>query len=268
MTTSSTVFRACVEAIRTNKLITREGAKDKEFHFQNWFGARLEELDLDFDEPGRNTYPDFRLVQEPSGFEIKGLAYPGRDANYDSNSQVPSGEHHSRSVYYVFGRYPKDPDGHTYPVLDLVICHGSFLNADSTYVHKNKSFRGFGSYGDVLVRDRKMYVVPTPFALASGTAHQRTLILPQDEPVASDLVPVGNLTRVESAELVCAYRFDLTNNQLVTEKRPNPNAGKAHKFTAYRLQGDPTDAVSLRDAGQVLAELEVAASCSDNGGEA
>jgi|SRR5829696_8936912 len=28
---------------------------------------------------------------------------------------------------------------------------------------------GFGSYGDILVRDRKMYVAPTPFALAEGT---------------------------------------------------------------------------------------------------
>ena len=66
----------------------------------------------------------------------------------------------------MFGRYPQDPDGKRYPVLDLVLCHGRFLNADNTYVHKNKSFRGFGSYGDILVRDRKMYVAPTPFALA------------------------------------------------------------------------------------------------------
>lgn len=48
-----------------------------------------------------------------------------------------------------------------YPILDLVICHGDFLNADHAYVHENKSFRGFGTYGDILVRDRKMYVTPT-----------------------------------------------------------------------------------------------------------
>jgi len=38
----------------------------------------------------------------------------------------------------------------------LVICHGDFLNADHDYVHKNKSVKGFGTYGDILIRDRKM----------------------------------------------------------------------------------------------------------------
>ena len=48
-------------------------------------------------------------------------------------------------------------------MLDLVVCRGDFLNADHTYVHKNKSVKGFGSYGDIMIRDRKMYVAPTPF---------------------------------------------------------------------------------------------------------
>ena len=43
-------------------------------------------------------------------------------------------------------------------MLDLVVCHGDFLNADHDYVHKNKSVKGFGSYGDIMIRDRKMYV--------------------------------------------------------------------------------------------------------------
>jgi hypothetical protein len=90
--------------------------------------------------------------------------------------------HNGRTTYYVFGRYryPANTDDSEYPVIDLVLCHGDFLNADHTYVHKNKSFRGFGSYGDLLVRDRKMYVAPTPFALTSGTTGQATLIAPGD----------------------------------------------------------------------------------------
>jgi hypothetical protein len=96
-------------------------------------------MELNYDSPGRNTYPDFRLVRQTEGYELKGLAYPGRDASYDCNSQVPRGEHNGRSVYYVFGRYPKKPDGDTYPVLDLVICHGSFLNADSTMFTRIKA---------------------------------------------------------------------------------------------------------------------------------
>lgn len=159
----SAIFKLCAQAIRDGKLIEREGKKDKEFHFQNWFEDRLKASKLNYDSPGRNSYPDFRLVRSTEGYELKGLAYPGREANYDCNSQVPRGEHNGRQVFYVFGRYPKEPDGNRYPVLDLVLCHGSFLNADNTYIHKNKSFRGFGSYGDILIRDRKMYVAPTPF---------------------------------------------------------------------------------------------------------
>ncbi len=140
------VFRECVRAMRNGVLIERESRRDKEFHFQDWFGDRLEGIDEKYDEPSRNTYPDFRLVRHAEGYEVKGLAYPGRDADYDCNSQVPRGEHNGRQIFYVFGRYPTRPDGDRYPVLDLVICHGSFLNADSTYVHQNKSFRGFGSY--------------------------------------------------------------------------------------------------------------------------
>ena len=67
-----------------------------------------------------------------------------------------------------------------YPVYDLILCHGSFLlNADVEYVHENKSVHGFGSYGDIMIRDRKMYVTPTPFALTTHTEGQITLILPE-----------------------------------------------------------------------------------------
>ena len=80
------VFASCVAAIRANKLIRRESRQDKEFHFQNWFKARLRDTGLKFEVGGRNTYPDFRLVASTNGFEVKGLAYPGREANYDCNS--------------------------------------------------------------------------------------------------------------------------------------------------------------------------------------
>jgi hypothetical protein len=152
------VFQECERARAEGVLIRKVSDSDKEFHFQNWVQARLDACGLNYDEPGRNTYPDFRLVNHPEGYEVKGLAWPGREADYDANSQVPAGVHKGRDVFYVFGRYPKDVAGmKEYPVTDIVVCHGSFLNADSEYVHKNKSFRGFGSYGDILVRDRKMY---------------------------------------------------------------------------------------------------------------
>ena len=239
------IFKACVKAIQDGVLIEREGKTDKEFHFQDWFKCRLEEMNLKFDSPGRTSYPDFLLVHYAEGFELKGLAYPGRDASYDCNSQVPCGEHNGRQIYYTFGRYPKKPDGNSYPVLDFIMCHGSFLNADNTYVHDNKSFKGFGSYGDILVRDRKMYVAPTPFALAKGTAHHRTLIIPEDHEVDNDLVEVGTLVRREVKKIVVAYSFDLRKNEIKTKHVPNPNVGCEHVFKAYRYAGDPSYSVSL-----------------------
>src|SRR6266511_6165795 len=192
------VFKRCVEAIRQGVLIRRESSRDKEFHFQHWFTGRLKETGLNFEVGGRNSYPDFRMVKSIDGYELKGLGYPGRYTSFDSNSQAPTGSYNERTIYYVFGRYPKKPDGHMYPVLDLVICHGDFLNADHEYVHKNKSVKGFGSYGDLLIRDRKMYVVPTPFRLVDHVAHLQTLILPAGVKPGKKFVPVGDLNRVEA----------------------------------------------------------------------
>ena len=128
---------------------------------------------------------------------------------------------------------------------------------------RNKSFRGFGSCGDILVRDRKMYVAPTPFTLADGTAHRRTLILPASETVGDGLFPVGTLTRREVNEVVGAYSFNLTTNDLDTTLVPNPNGCQEHVFTAYRVAGDPADPVTLRSREAVFQELDAAAARAD-----
>jgi hypothetical protein len=241
------VFLACEAAIRRGELIRRVSRQDKEFHFQNWFEKRLKELRLPFDTSGRNTYPDFRLVKPAEGFEVKGLRYPGREANYDSNSQIPTGFHNGRSIYYVFGRYPTDQeDEREYPVIDLVICHGDFLNADHDYVHQNKNVKGFGTYGDIMIRDRKMYVAPTPFALLEGATAQRTLLLPADQRVDKRLVSVGKIERIEADQLVVGYNFDLRKNILRPEFAPNPGAGQAHRFVAYRAVGTEGPPVKLK----------------------
>jgi hypothetical protein len=243
MSAVESVFLRCERGRAQGDLIQQVSVSDKEYHFQNWVKGRLDASSLNYDDPGRNTYPDFRLVDHAEGFEVKGLEWPGREADYDSNSQVPTGIHKGRTVYYVFGRYPKRVSGvNEYPVTDLVICHGSFLNADDSYVHENKSFRGFGSYGDILVRDRKMYVVPTPFALVSGVAGLGTLIVPGDFPIQSDeLVAVGDLRRVEVSQIVTSYEFSLSTNRMTTLLAPNPHAGRTHRFIAYRVRGRGED---------------------------
>lgn len=240
------VFKECVTAINDGELISRVSVSDKEFHFQNWFAKRLNSIEVNYDDQGRNTYPDFPIVKYPEGYEIKGLAYPGRENSYDANSQIPSGLHNGRTVFYVFGRYPSGREvGAEYPVIDLVICHGDFLNADHSYVHKNKSIRGFGTYGDVMIRDRKMYVCATPYAIANGLAGTRTLILPVDFKVDDRLNKVGELVRVETDKVVIGYEFDLRNNELTSKTIENPNKGSEHHFVAYRLKGETLKAVNI-----------------------
>lgn len=247
------IFRACVEAIHDGELISQESAKDKEFHFQNWCQKRLESLGLHFEGAGRNIYPDFCLVEKPEGYEIKGLAYPGREKDYDANSNVPTGFHNGRRIFYIFGRYPNDTTpyqrGHhaEYPVIDLVLCHGDFMNAQHDYVHKNKHIKGFGTYGDIMIRDRKMYVVPTPFALTGGTAGLATLILPDGYKAPDDFKCVGILNRVEGPDLVVGYSFDLRSNEIKAETIPNPSAGTVHRFFAYRLLSQADRVVAMRD---------------------
>jgi len=239
------VFLACNYAVESGVPIGRRSTRDKEFHLQDWFKHRLEGERIQFDDPARNSYPDFRLIEFPVGFELKGLGFPGREANYDCNSQIPKGLHNGRNVYYVFARYPSAPSSDEFPVLDLVMCHGSFLNADSDYVHQNKNVKGFGSYGDIMIRDRKMYVAPTPFALATGIERQVTLIDLESHRHSDAVECVGTLERTESEQTVSAYRFDLLCNEIEAEFTPNQNAHKTHGFKAYRSAGHPGSAVSL-----------------------
>jgi hypothetical protein len=257
--TCADVFVACCEAIQHGILIKRVSNSDKEFHFQNWVRDRLRDSGHMCDSAGRNSFPDFTVVHHPEGYEVKGLAWPGREASYDSNSRVPTGEHNGRTVYYVFGRYPKINGDTEYPVVDLVVCHGDFLNANHSYVHKNKSFKGFGSYGDLLVRDRKMYVAPTPFALTSGTTGTQTLIAPEtlagELTLDSRLEPVGELVRVEADRIVTGYTFDLGTNSLTPSFTANPSAQAQHRFIAYRCRGRGSGAVEIRELQQIVDQL-------------
>jgi hypothetical protein len=139
-----------------------------------------------------------------------------------------------------------------YPVIDMVICHGDFLNADHDYVHDNKSVKGFGSYGDIMIRDRKMYVAPTPFALTEGTTGLITLILPESKDVDNRFKCVGDLNRIEADEIIVGYNFDLRSNKISSKKIKNNNAGKEHKFKAYRLKEQSDKKVCLLKHGVQL----------------
>jgi hypothetical protein len=137
-------------------------------------------------------------------------------------------------------------------VVDLVVCHGDFLNADHDYVHRNESIKGFGTYGDIMIRDRKMYVAPTPFALTEGTTGLTTLIVPEGMKADSRYQEVGRLIRFEAATLIVGYAFDLRTNELRAETLPNPSAGTEHRFVAYRLESQATKPVTMADAWRIL----------------
>jgi hypothetical protein len=137
-----------------------------------------------------------------------------------------------------------------------VVCHGDFLNVNHEYEHQNKSVKGFGSYGDILIRDRKMYVVPTPFRLVEGVAHQQTLILPMEIEPGKDFLEVGLLKRVEAAQMVVGYSFNLQTNHLAPRKAPNPGAGKEHVFRAWRLKGSNASPVIMRAIGPAALESD------------
>jgi hypothetical protein len=110
------------------------------------------------------------------------------------------------------------------------MCHGDLLNADHEYLHKNRSVKGFGTYGDIMIRDRKMYVAPTPFALTEGTTGLMTLIVPEERGSDPRFSEVGRFVRVEAETLVVAYAFDLRTSELAAESVPNPMAGTEHSF--------------------------------------
>jgi hypothetical protein len=132
-----------------------------------------------------------------------------------------------------------------------VICHGDFLNADHEYVHKNRSIKGFGSYGDIMIRDRKMYVAPTPFGLVTGVAHAQTLVLPSEIAVGKGFREVGRVVRKEAERLIVGYTFDLRRNTLVPETIPNPSAGREHEFRALRVSRGSREPVELRELADV-----------------
>jgi hypothetical protein len=77
-----------------------------------------------------------------------------------------------------------------------------------------------------MIRDRKMYVAPTPFGLVSGVAHLQTLILPIGFPVPKDFKQVGTLVRRETDKLIVGYKFDLGQNVITPETVPNRSAGQ------------------------------------------
>ena len=100
-----------------------------------------------------------------------------------------------------------------------------------------------------------MYVVPTPFHLVEGVAHDQTLILPDDVQPGNEFISVGMLKRREAAEMVVGYAFNLKTNNLSPQKIANPFSGKEHVFQAWRLKGSAGQLAAMRSVDTVAKEL-------------
>lgn len=250
MSSAWEILRQCEAAVNAEVRTQRQG-RDKEFHFQDWVGDRIKSANYSYPaREKRNTFPDFPIDGLDEAYEVKGITEGSRERDFDSNSTLPANEHNGHRVYYIFGRYEgSEKGGETPRVLDLVIVDGAYLNSGATLTAKNRSLRALGSYGDILLRDRKMYAPYTPYKNLSGLRGHCTLIVQSDEqPPNSDFVEVGRITRRESDQILVGYRADLIADTLTGEYEPNPHAGRAYEFVAYRTSAASTEPVEWIDA--------------------
>lgn len=72
----------------------------------------------------------------------------------------------------------------------------------------------------------------------------------------ADFSQVGELVRVEAAELVIGYSFDLQTNELVPKTVPNPGSGRKHSFRAWWLKGSSDEPVIMRSEITPPAAME------------
>jgi hypothetical protein len=251
------VLLACREAVREG-VPTYRPADDKEFHFQRWVESRIREAGFDVPETGRVSYPDFPIVGLDEAYEVKGITSGSRERDFDCNSTLPEGVHQGHQMLYLFGRYEGPAAGERPRVLDLAIVHGTLLNAGGSTLPRNSSFRGLGSYGDVLLRARKMFVAFTPYGLLSNLRDHCTLVLPvgwEEPPTGFECV--GEITRHRVPEQVVGYAEDFVSGTLTPVTAAHDLGVTDHVFKVWRVAGDGTDTVELvMPATQALSQQQ------------
>lgn len=191
-------------------------------------------------ENGRNSYPDFWATRGAlrEGYEIKSLAFArGKPArkDIDFNSTIPTGLKEGSPIFLAFflytgsGESPRDVHSH-------VLAHADFINADHELAerHANRAIRGFGSYGDGFIRDRKMYVMPHPLSVYPAGTGRASLILPTDWHISHPtLRHVAAVSRVITAERLTGYTIDLMNATATKMTEPDERRGVSRAFDVF-----------------------------------
>ena len=214
---------------------------DKEYFAQDWFIDRLKALGLDFEQQGRNSYPDFWVGKGDAveGFEIKSLAFArGKPArkDIDFNSTIPSGVKQGRTVFLVFFLYTgTGSDERT--VHSISLAHGDLLNCDHALAdeHLNVAVHGFGSFADGFIRNRKMYVFPHPISIDPDGLGRHRLIVPQVWRLADPrLRKATTLSRTLAAQTVDSYTIRLRGRgEAKIRRKPAADADQVLKFDVY-----------------------------------
>jgi len=170
------IFLEMAEAAERNIPMIPRDADDKVDFPQDWFRDRLESAGLPYKQQGKNTYPDFwvgdalaeitEIAREPESYEVKSLALVrGRACrkDIDFNSTIPSGQKGGSSAFVLFFLYTGSGADLRF-VHTISLAHGDFFNCDQVIAaeHRNSSTNNFGSYGDGIIRHRKMYRFPHP----------------------------------------------------------------------------------------------------------
>ena len=189
---------------------------DKEFFPQDWFADRLDDLSLSYDLQGRNSYPDFWVLEKDQlleGFEIKSLEFSDNlRKTIDFNSTIPSGKKSNKNMFLVFFLYLKE--GTYRKVHTINISHMDFVNSNCKWQHSNNSISGFGSYGDGCIRNRKMYLFPHPISLYPQGLGKCQLVLPENWK-ASGLKKIDTVYREVLKQTVSKYTIDMEDQSSV-----------------------------------------------------
>lgn len=234
------LFAKCAEMAEVP--MQPRSAADKEFFAQDWIQGRLDELGYSYIISGRNTYPDFWIGEGSNrfGLEVKSLSFSGgRPArkDFDTNSTIPGGEKEGSPVYIASFLYT-GTGLNPRPIHSFCMVHGDLLNAERDFVHENKAIHGFGSFGDAFIRDRKMYVFPTPFTLIPSLLGQVRLVVPSGTELASTtptIAKVEDVTRTWVRERVIGYRMDLVSNTATPEMETSLHAGDELEFEVWAV---------------------------------
>jgi len=238
------IFLKMVDSVKKEVPMKPRSANDKEYFAQDWFADRLEDAGVEFQQQGRNSYPDFLLLSpEPQeGYEVKSLALTrGKPArrDIDFNSTIPSGKKDGLDIFLVFFLYTGSRSD-LRKVHSFSLAHADLINSDHQVAdeHVNVAIHDFGSYGDGFIRNRKMYVFPHPVTIDPHGIGSHRLIVPSDWSLDTPhLRPVATIEREIAAEAIESYTIRLYGRgEAQVNQRPSMEAGTVRRFDVFEAK--------------------------------